>query len=130
MTSTNQTKFAVMLATVVLAGCSSMSQVMPGSDGTFSLNATGRSTQNASEVLTDLYKEAEKICTERGMAVDVVKKEVLAGRAGRDPGVRIDVGGGSGSFSSGFGGGIGFSIPVFDGDAPQAEMVFRCVARQ
>lgn len=65
------------------------------------ISATGRSTQNASEVLTDLSKEAERFCVDRGMAVEVVKKDVMVGRVGSDPGVRI----GSGGFSSGFGGG-------------------------
>lgn len=116
-----------MLAAIVLVGCSSMSEVMPGADGTFSVSTTGRSTQTPFEVLTDLYKVAEKFCGERGMAVEVIKKDIKAGRAGSDPDVRIGVGGGSGKFSSGFGGGIGFSIPVFDGEAPQADMVFRCI---
>ena len=121
-----RSKFLMLLAAVVLAGCSSMSQVMLGEDGTFSLSATGRSTQNASEVLTDLYQEANKFCNERGMVVEVVNKAVKASRAARDLGVRIGVGGGSRSFSRGFGCGIGLSLPLFEGDAPEVEMVFRC----
>ena len=41
------------------------------------------------------YREAHKFSNERGLAVEVIQKDVQAGR-------------GSGSFSSGFGGGIGF----------------------
>lgn len=57
--------------------------------------------QNASEVLTDPYKVAEKFCAQRGTGIEIVKQDVLAARVYSDPRFHIGVGG-CGGCSSGF----------------------------
>lgn len=110
-------------ACCVLAGCASVSDVIPRGNDVYTITAQGGGFHTRNGLLEDLVKEAEKYCASKGMAYEVI---VAGGQDGR-----VRFGGGNFYGGTGFVGGLNAGLGTVSASAyGSAELTFRCVAPQ
>lgn len=119
---------AVVICSLI-SGCASISSVIPRGNDIYTITAQGGGFHTRNGLLEDLYKEAEKYCTSKGMAYEVV---IASGQDGR-----VSLGGSGGGYYGGTNAGAAFLSGLNAGLGTistsaygSAELTFRCVKKQ